>query len=110
AKRGDGETLNKTVAKLNEKSSSWPDEAKQQMTALQQAATGANPRAAAPQSAFLKNVLARVPEYRQSLNAVKTPAEFVGEPFLKFLKLPSPGSQPAPPDIGMTFEAQAIAD
>ncbi|HZS06103.1 MAG TPA: FG-GAP-like repeat-containing protein [Blastocatellia bacterium] len=108
AKRGDGETLKKMVARLAEKSSSWPDEAKQQMTALQQAATGANPHAAAPQSAFLKNVLARVPEYRQSLNAVKTPAEFVGEPFVKFLKLPSPGSEPAPPDLAMTFEAQPI--
>src|SRR5262245_14522949 len=90
AKRGDGDTLKKTVAKLAEKSSSWPDEAKQQLTALQQAASGPNPRSAAPQVAFLRNVLARLPDYRQSLNAVKTPAEFVGEPFLKFIKLPSP--------------------
>lgn len=108
AKRGDGETLKKTVAKLAEKSASWPDEAKQQMIALQQAATGANPRSAAPQVAFLRNVLARVPDYRQSLEAVKTPAEFVGEPFLKFIKLPSPSSEPAPPDMATTFEAQPI--
>ncbi|MGH9935428.1 MAG: tetratricopeptide repeat protein, partial [Blastocatellia bacterium] len=67
AKRGDGETLKKTVARLAEKSPSWPDEAKQQMTALQQAASGANPRSAAPQVAFLRNVLARVPDYRHSL-------------------------------------------
>jgi Tfp pilus assembly protein PilF len=108
AKRGDGETLKKTVAKLAEKSSSWPDEAKQQMTALQQAASGDNPRSAAPQVAFLRNVLARVPDYRQSLNAVKTPAEFVGEPFMTFIKLPSPSSEPAPPDTAMTFETQPI--
>src|SRR5262245_9741346 len=108
AKRGDAETLKKTVAKLAEKSPSWPEEAKQQMTALQQVASGPNPRAAAPQVAFLRNVLARVPDYRQSLNAVKTPAEFVGEPFLKFIKLPSPSSEPAPPDTGTTFEAQPI--
>src|SRR5262245_17422541 len=108
AKRGDGETLKKTVAKLAEKSSSWPGEAKQQMTALQQAASGENPRSAAPQVAFLRNVLARVPDYRQSLNAVKTPAEFVGEPFMTFIKLPSPSSEPAPPDTAMTFETQPI--
>ncbi|MGH9754864.1 MAG: FG-GAP-like repeat-containing protein, partial [Blastocatellia bacterium] len=108
AKRGDGETLKKTVAKLAEKSSSWPDEAKQQMTALQQAASGANPRSAAPQVAFLRNVLARVPDYRQSLNAVKTPAEFVGEPFMKFIKLPSPSSEPAPPDETISFNAEPI--
>ncbi len=109
AKRGDGETLKKTVAKLAEKSSSWPDEAKQQMTALQQAAAGPNPRSAAPQVAFLRNVLARVPDYRQSLNAVKTPAEFVGEPFTSFIKLPSPSSEPSAPDTATTFESQPIS-
>ena len=108
AKRGDGETLKKTIAKLAEKSSSWPEEAKQQMTALQQVASGPNSRAAAPQVAFLRNVLARVPDYRQSLNAVKTPAEYVGEPFTKFIKLPSPSSEPSPPDTAMTFESQPI--
>jgi len=108
AKRGDAETLKKTVAKLAEKSPSWPDEAKQQMTALQQAASGDNPRSAAPQVAFLRNVLARVPDYRQSLNAVKTPAEFVGEPFMTFIKLPSPSSEPAAPDLAMTFSIEGI--
>src|SRR5262249_3088998 len=88
----------------------WPGEAKREMTALQQAASGENPRSAAPQVAFLRNVLARVPDYRQSLNAVKTPAEFVGEPFMTFIKLPSPRSEPAPPDMAMTFEAQPIAN
>jgi Tfp pilus assembly protein PilF len=108
AKRGDGETLKKTVAKLAEKSSSWPDEAKQQMTALQQAASGENPRSAAPQVAFLRNVLARVPDYRQSLNDVKTPAEFVGEPFTKFIKLPSPSSEPSPPDEAISFNVEPV--
>lgn len=109
AKRGDDEKLKKTVAKLAEKSSSWPDEAKQQMTALQQAAAGENPRSAAPQVAFLRNVLARAPDYRQSLNAVKTPAEFVGEPFLKFIELPSPSSEPASPDNHLTFVKEPVA-
>jgi Tfp pilus assembly protein PilF len=108
AKRGDGDTLKKTIAKLAEKSPSWPEEAKQQMTALQQAASGENPRSAAPQVAFLRNVLARVPDYRQSLNAVKTPAEFVGEPFTRFIKLPSPNSEPALADTATTFETQPI--
>jgi len=108
AKRDDGEALKKTAVKLAEKSAAWPDEAKQQMSTLQQTANSGNPRAAAPLVAFLRNVLLRVPDYRQSFNAVKTPAEFVGDPFLKFIKLPSPSSQPAPPDTAMTFEMQAI--
>ncbi len=106
AKVGNGEMLKKAVAKLAENASTWPDEAKQQMASLQQVAASDNPRAAATQSAFLKNVLARVPAYRQNLNAVKTPAEFVGDPFLKFIKLPSPSSQPAPPDTAMSFAVE----
>jgi len=108
AKRGDSERLKKTVTRLAEKSPSWPDEAKRQMTALQQAASGENPRSAATQVAFLSNVLARVPDYRQSLNAVKTPAAFVGEPFLEFIKLPSPSSDPAAPDEAISFNAEPI--
>jgi tetratricopeptide (TPR) repeat protein len=107
AKRGDAETLKRAVATLAEKSSAWPDEAKQRLSELQQAA-GENPRAAATQSAFLRNLLLRVPEYRQSLNAVRTPAEYVGDPFMKFIKLPSPSSDPALPDLAMTFDVQPI--
>ena len=108
AKRGDTATLPKAVAELSARSSAWPEEARQQVIALRQAADGPNPRAAATQVAFLRNVLARVPEYRQSLNAVRTPAEFVGDPFLRFIKLPSPGTDPASPDLATTFEAQSL--
>ncbi len=103
AKRGDGAALQQAVAKLAAQSSSWPDAAKQQMTSLQQVATGGDPRAVAPQAAFLRNVLLRVAAYRQSMNAVKTPAEYIGEPFLKLLKLPSPSSEAAPPDEATSF-------
>src|SRR5262245_24848685 len=110
AKRDDGEALKKAIARLAEKSLAWPDEAKRQLAALQQAAASSTPRTAATQSAFLKNVLARVPDYRRSLNAVKTPVEFVGDPFMRFIKLPSPSSQPAPPDLGMKFVLEPISN
>ncbi len=108
AKMGDTATLQKSVATIAGQSASWPDEVRQRVTKLQQAASGANPRAAAVPAAFLRNMLARVLAYRQSLDAVKTPAVFVGEPFLKFIKLPSPSSEPAPPDMSVTFEAQPV--
>ena len=110
AKRGDNTTLKKVVATLGENSEGWPDEAKQQMATLQQIAAGPNPRAAATQSAFLKNVLTRVPAYRQTMNAVRTPAEFVGDPFLRFIKLPSPGPQPAPPDTELSFSVEELTE
>lgn len=110
-KRGDTKTLWMAVGRIVEGPfSDGSDEVTTQMIRLKQAASGTDTRAAATQSAFLKNVLARVSVYRQSLNAVKTPAEFVGDPFLKFIKLPSPISQPAPPDTAMRFSVEGIAN
>ena len=107
AKLEDAAALQKTVATIAQESSGWPEDVRQRFTMLQQAAAG-NPRPAALQVAFLRNMLARVPMYRQSLDAVKTPAVFVGEPFLKFLKLPAPVSEAAPPDMAATFEPQPV--
>jgi tetratricopeptide (TPR) repeat protein len=107
AKLGDGATLKKTIASIAQESAAWPEEVRQRLVTLEEAAR-ANPRAAALPVAFLRNMLARVPMYRQSLDAVKTPAVFVGEPFLKFVKLPPAVSEPAPPDMATTFEAQPV--
>jgi tetratricopeptide (TPR) repeat protein len=109
AKRGEGEKVKRAVERITPKAASWPAEVQRPFAALQTAATGSNPRQAATQVAFLRNALARVPDYRQSLEQIRTPAEFVGEPFTKFLKLPSPSPSPAPADTAMTFgEAQPV--
>ena len=86
AKTGSADMLKNAVTRLQRQSASWPDEAKQQMQALD-AAAGGNSRTAALQVAFLRNVLLRAPEYRRASQIVKTPAVFVGEPFLRFIKL-----------------------
>ena len=93
AKRGDGAALEGAIAPLAEASRSWPPEAREQLEALQAAA--ANPRAAAPRVAFLKNVLLREPAYRRALRAVSTPRDEVGEPLVRFLALENPPPQPA---------------
>ncbi len=107
AKRGDAVALSHGLTRMSAASAEWPDEARQRLDAVQKAAA-ANPRAAAVQIAFLRNVLASVPAYRQSLNTVKTPTAFVGEPFSRFLKLPNPESQPAPSDAGLFFESKTL--
>jgi tetratricopeptide (TPR) repeat protein len=109
AKTGDRVPLQNAVGKLAQASVSWPDIAKQQMALLQQAAASANPRAAALRVVFLRNTLARVPEYRKSLNDVKTPSAFVGDPFVSLIKLPSPPSEPAAPDLALRFESTPLA-
>jgi tetratricopeptide (TPR) repeat protein len=108
AKTGNTQVLHQMVAALGEQSSSWPQEAKQQMQALETAANSANPRSAALQVAFLRNVLLRVPEYREASQTVKTPPVFVGDPFLRFLKLPVPRVEAAPEDLTVAFSSTPL--
>lgn len=103
AKRGDAATLRKVVPELEKASKDWPQEARDRLTQLTQAANGPNPQPAAVQAVFLRNVLQRVPAYRQSLDAVRTPDVFVAEPFRRFVKLPPPPSKPAAPDASLAF-------
>ncbi len=108
AKTGDSQTLKVAVSKLVEASVEWPDQAKQQMRTLERTAAAANPREAALQVVFVRNSLAPVPQYRQSLNDVKTPAAFVSEPFLTFLKLPAPNSEAAAADLAVRFDSAPL--
>jgi Flp pilus assembly protein TadD len=110
AKRGDGAALQNALSRTAGLSAGWPQEAKDQLTALQAAAAGADTRAAGARVAFLRNVLVRLPEYRANLAAVKLPTGELGEPFTRFLKMPSPSPQPAPIDEGLTFTAEALPE
>ena len=108
AKRNEGVRLREAMATLGRNRDLWPEPAKLQFTRLEQASSEANLRTAAIQVQFLRNTLLRTPGYRQSLDEVKAPSTTVGEPFLKFLKLPSPNSDPAPPDLALQFEQQPV--
>ncbi len=108
AKRNDAASLRQAVASLRRTESLWPLTAQQQFATLEQTAQSANVRPAAIQAQFLRNVLVRVPAYRQSLNEVKTPVTSAGEPFLKFLRLPLPTSEPSPSDTSLRFEARPL--
>ena len=101
AKRGDAAGLRNGLTALAPAARNWPPEAQERFRAVQQAA--GNPRAAAPPTAFLKNVLLRVPEYRRALAEVSTPRAEMGEPLTRFLVLKNPEPQPAAADTAMTF-------
>lgn len=105
AKTGDNAAVQSAVSKLGAESSSWPENAKQQMTAIQQVVSSGNPRAAAVRVVFLRNVLVTVAAYRQDLNEIKTPAELVAEPFTSLLRLTPPTSSPSAPDTALKFDA-----
>jgi Tfp pilus assembly protein PilF len=106
AKRGDAATLRRVVGQLAGRTAAWTPEAREQFAALQAAAAGPDVRAAASRVAFLRNVLVRVPEYRQSLAAAKSSTEAGGEPFTRFLLLQSPNPAPALPDTALAFATE----
>jgi Flp pilus assembly protein TadD len=110
AKRGDAATLKSAVAQISSRSSAWPPEVQHQLAAVQSAAADADLHPAATQTTFLRNVMMRVPEYRQSLTAIKAPPGDEAEPFTHFLRLESPVFRPAPADTALTFNIQPISD
>ena len=110
AKRGDAATLKSAVAQIAARSSEWPPEVQHQLAVVQSAAAGPDLHLAATQTTFLRNVLVRVPEYRQSLKAIKAAPGEEAEPFTSFLILESPIFKPAPADVALTFNPQPVAN
>ena len=74
AKRGEAEhSESRSITKISTRSSAWPPEVQQQVTALQNAANSGDLQAAATRTTFLRNVLMRVHDYRQSFAVIKAP-------------------------------------
>ncbi len=110
AKRGDGQTLHSVITQISAHAGSWPAEVQPQWTALQAAAAGPDPRAAALRIAFLRNSLMRLPDFRQSLSVIQPTAGNEAVPFTRFLLLPSPTFAPPPADIAIRFQPAAVTN
>jgi hypothetical protein len=108
AKRGDAATLKRALGEIGKHSQAWPAEIQQQFLALQTAANGSDPRTAALRTTFLRNVLMRLPGFRQDLLAIKPGPGDDAQPFIHFLRLPTPVFTPAAADTEMTFTAQPL--
>lgn len=108
SKLNDSARLKQALAALGRSANNWSQPGKEHFIRLQHAASQGDLRDAAIQAQFLRNTLLREFTYRRSLEEVRAPASSIGEPFLKFVKLPSPSSEPAPPDIGLRFEQQPL--
>ena len=110
AKRGEAGTLKSVIAKIGTHSNTWPPEVQQQVSALQAAASSGDLRAAATRTTFLRNVLMRVPDYRQSLAVIKAPPGEEAQPFTHFLALETPVFKPAPADTTLFFSTEQITN
>ena len=103
AKRSDFTRLNDSLARLKPLSTDWPPIAIEQMENLQRAATANAQQDAARASNLLRNVLARVPTFIESLIEVRTPAELVADPIERYIALAAPPSTPAPADTALAY-------
>ncbi|HEX4769623.1 MAG TPA: FG-GAP-like repeat-containing protein [Bryobacteraceae bacterium] len=108
AKRGDTTEVKQALSAIRPLAAFWPEAAQQQLAMVEKVGTSGNVRPAAVQVQFLRNVLLRVPSYRASLDQVKTSANLVAQPFVRFLRVPSPTSEPAVPDSATHFDAATI--
>ena len=110
AKRGDIVALKQVVGSIKSKSQSWPPEVQQQFEALQSAAFGPEPKAAALRTTYLRNVLMREPDFRKDLAAIQPQPGDEAQPFTHFLRMETPKFTPAAPDIAMRFDSQPLAN
>jgi Tfp pilus assembly protein PilF len=110
AKQGDAATLHATVDKIAAQSANWPSDAKQRLADLQAAAASGPPQMAATRSIFLRNVLMQLPGFRQDLSQLRAEPGEAAPPFVAFLRLPSPPSQPAAADMSLQFAPQPLAN
>ena len=109
ARRRDAQRLEESVSRLGDRAAAWPPAAVEQLTALRSAEVAGDFAAAGRATAFLRNVLARVADYREGLAAVRVPAGLLAEPLDRFIALPSPSSSPSPPDMALTFSRDVLA-
>ncbi len=110
AKMGNTDLLRAMVKTITLQAASWPPDVKKQLEALQTAAAGPDPHAAATRTIFLRNVLMQVPQFRTSLAVLKPQPGEEAQPFTHFLSLPSPPSTPAPPDTALTFRTEPVTN
>ncbi|QQS40998.1 MAG: VCBS repeat-containing protein [Acidobacteriota bacterium] len=110
AKTGNSGSLKESVNSLRQRSENWPSEIKDQLAKLSELTNSANSGQAAQQTAFLKNVLLREPEYRSSLAEFKASDTAPGRLIRKPLVLPAPEFKPAPADTEISFEKKIVAD
>jgi tetratricopeptide (TPR) repeat protein len=108
ARLSDSGVLADSVMRLRARAASWPAVVMGQLDALQRAADARDFAGAARTTVVLRNVLARVPAYTESLTAVRPPVELIAEPFDRFIRLTPASSTPDPADTAMTFERVAM--
>ena len=108
AKMTDAARLRDSVSRVARQADGWPAVAQEQLAALQKATAASQYPDAARSTTLLRNVLARVPAFSESLGAVRTPAELIAAPLDRFVALEPASARPAPADTALAFTRDAF--
>ncbi len=107
ARRQDEARLQISMDALRPLSMAWSQQALEQFASLESALKEKRFDDAVRATTFLRNVLAPVPAFRESLAAVRTPTELIAEPFDRFIALIPPPVRPSPADRSITYAEEA---
>ena len=102
-KLAEGPALAESLAQLRLQAGGWPPLAEEQLGGVEQAVAAGDFGRAATAIALLRNVLVRVAAFRESLAAVQTPPELIGEPLDRFVVLPAVRAAAAAPDEALAY-------
>ena len=103
AKASDAMRLADSVSRIAMQAEGWPAVAQEQLAGLREATAASRFPDAARSTTLLRNVLARVPAFSESLAAVRTPAELIAAPLDRFVALEPASAMPAPADTALAF-------
>ena len=105
ARRQDAPALTDTVERLQGMTGGWPDLAVTQLEGLSAAVAEADLDRARRPAQLLRNVLVRLPAFREDQARVSVSAEAIAEPLMRFLVLPSPPATASPRDESLAYVA-----
>ncbi|MCY4509146.1 MAG: tetratricopeptide repeat protein, partial [Acidobacteria bacterium] len=108
ARRQDAPALTDTVERLQGMTGGWPDLAVTQLEGLSAAVDEAELARAQRPAQLLRNVLVRLPAFREDQARVSVSAEAIAEPLMRFLVLPSPPATASPRGESLAYVAGPI--
>ncbi len=108
ARRQDAPALTDTVERLQGMIGGWPDLAVTQLEGLAAAVDEGDLVRAQRPAQLLRNVLVRLPAFREDQARVSVSAEAIAEPLMRFLVLPSPPATASPRDESLAYVAEPI--
>ena len=108
ARRQDAPALTDTVERLQGMTGGWPDLAVTQLEGLSAAVAEADLDGARRPAQLLRNVLVRLPAFREDQARVSVSAEAIAEPLMRFLVLPSPPATASPRDESLAYVAEPL--